>query len=125
MRGGFHVVAYARALEVLTGVDVKKLLPIPDLSNKAITETRKYEKMGLHRKLYTFSEDDYRQAGLIMEGGTHPDDGQPLEMVIGGIEGPKAPDLAEEPQLNAPGSDDWDPQMFADIAKKMGIKIGA
>ena len=41
VRGGFHVVAYARAPEVLTGVDIKKLLPIPDLSDKKFTETRK------------------------------------------------------------------------------------
>ncbi|WP_185731236.1 hypothetical protein [Larkinella rosea] len=34
-----------------------------------------------------------------------------------------APDLDEEPQLNAPGADDIDPQMFADIAKKLGIKL--
>ena len=49
--------------------------------------------MGLHYKLFTFSEEDYRTASLIMEGGTHPDDGHPLEMVIGGIEVPTPPDL--------------------------------
>src|ERR1051325_9293708 len=47
VRGGVHIVAYARALEHLTGVDVKKLLPIPDLSNKAFPEARTHEKKGL------------------------------------------------------------------------------
>ena len=36
VRGGVHIVAYARALEKLTGADVGKLLPIPDVSNGAI-----------------------------------------------------------------------------------------
>lgn len=120
VRGGVHVVAYARALEQLTGVDVKKLVPVPDLSNKAFPETRKYEDNGLHRKLYTFSQEDYRQAGLVFNG-PHPEDGQPLEVVFGAPEGVPTPDLDEEPQLNAPGADDFDPEMFRDIAKKLGI----
>ncbi len=120
VRGGMHVVAYARALEHLTGVEVTKLVPVPELSNKAFPETRKYEESGLHRKLYTFSKDDYQKAGMIFNGN-HPEDGQPLEVVFGGMEGYPIPDLEEEPQLNAPGADDIDPQMFNDVAKKMGI----
>jgi Mn-containing catalase len=120
VRGGVHIVAYARALEKLTGVQVTKLVPVPDLSNKAFPETRKYEEQGLHRRLYTFSQDDYRQAGMVFEG-PHPEDGQPLEVVFGSPEGVPAPDLDEEPQLNAPGADDFDPEMFKDIARKMGV----
>lgn len=122
VRGGVHIVAYARALEHLTGVQVTKLVPVPDLSNKAFPETRKYEEAGMHRRLYTFSQDDYRQAGIVFDG-THPEDGQPLEVVFGSPEGVPAPDLEEEPQLNAPGAHDFDPQMFNDIAKKMGISL--
>lgn len=122
VRGGVHIVAYAKALERLTGADVTKLLPIPDLSNKAFPETRKYEENGIHRRLYTFSQDDYQMAGLIFNG-PHPDDGLPLEVVFGSPVGSPAPDLDEEPQLNAPGADDIDPDMFKDIAKKMGIKM--
>ena len=40
VRGGVHIVAYAKALEKLTGVDVGKLLPIPDISNKQFPEAR-------------------------------------------------------------------------------------
>ncbi len=43
VRGGVHIVAYAKALEKLTGVDVGKLLPIPDISNKRFPEARKHE----------------------------------------------------------------------------------
>ncbi|HEY9488978.1 MAG TPA: manganese catalase family protein, partial [Chryseosolibacter sp.] len=82
VRGGVHIVAYARALEHLTGVQVTKLVPIPDLSNAAFPETRKYEDRGLHRRLYTFSAEDYRTAGIIFNG-PHPEDGQALEVVFG------------------------------------------
>lgn len=122
VRGGVHVVAYARALERLTGVEVTKLVPVPDLSNKAFPETRKYEENGLHRRLYTFSKEDYQKAGLVFNGN-HPEDGMPLEVVFGAPEGVPVPDLDEEPQLNAPGAEDIDPEMFKDIAKKMGIKV--
>ncbi|MFD1141560.1 manganese catalase family protein [Larkinella insperata] len=122
VRGGLHVVAYAKALEKLTGVEVTKLLPIPNLSNNAFPEAKKFMENKLHLKLYTFSKDDYQKAGLIWNG-THPDDGQEVEVVFGHPEGFPVPDLEEEPQLNAPGDDEIDPEMFADIAKKLGIKL--
>ncbi len=122
VRGGLHVVAYARALEYLTGVNVTKLVPTPELSNKAFPETQKFEKQGLHLKLYTYSQDDFQQAGLIWNGN-HPEDGQPLEVVFGAPDGFTPPDLEEEPQFTAPGADDYDPDMFKDIAAKLGIKI--
>lgn len=122
VRGGVHIVAYARALEHLTGVQMTKLVPVPDLSNKAFPETRKYEQIGLHRRLYTFSLEDYRQAGIIFNG-PHPEDNLPLEVVFGSPEGVPAPDLEEEPQVNAAGAMDIDPEMFKDIAKKMGVEV--
>jgi Mn-containing catalase len=122
VRGGLHVVAYAKALEYLTGVNVTKLIPTPELSNKAFPETRKFEENGLHRKLYTFSQDDYQSAGIIWNG-SHPEDGSPLEVVFGAPEGVPVPELEEEPQLNSPGAEDFDMDMYKDIAKKLGIKI--
>jgi len=121
VRGGLHIVAYAKALEKLTGVEVTKLLPIPDLSNNAFPEARKFMDQKLHLQLYTFSQDDYKQSGLIWNG-PHPDDGQECVVIEGAIPGYPVPDLEEEPQLNSPGADDFDPQVFADMAKKMGIK---
>src|ERR671914_2266750 len=52
VRGGVHVVAYARALEKLTGADVGKLLPIPDISNKQFPEARRLEEQGLHQIMF-------------------------------------------------------------------------
>ena len=122
VRGGVHVVAYAKALELITGVDVKKLLPIPELSNDKFPEAKKFMNQNLHLKLYSFSQDDYKQAGLIWTG-THPDDGQEVEFVQGHPEGAAPPDLEEEPQINAPGGDEIDPDMFAYAAQKLGIKL--
>jgi hypothetical protein len=43
--------------------------------------------------------------------------------VQGSPEGFTPPDLDEEPQLNSPGAETVDPQMFMDMAKKMGMKL--
>ena len=120
VRGGLHAVAYAKALEVMTGVEVTKLMPIPEMSNLAFPEAKRFMDDGLHRKLYTFSQEDYMQSGLIWNG-KHPEDGLPLEVIAGAIPGFRPPDLEEEPQINSPGGEDFDPQMFVDLAKKMGI----
>lgn len=55
----------------------------------------------MHLKLYSFSENDYKQSGLIWNG-PHPEDGQECVVVEGAIPGHTSPDLEEEPQLNAP-----------------------
>jgi len=60
VRGGVHAVAYAKALETLTGVEVTKLLPIPEIPTDKIPEAKKFMDTGAHQKLYTFSPDDYK-----------------------------------------------------------------
>ena len=118
VRGGVHIVAYAKALEKLTGVDVGKLLPIPDISNKRFPEAYKHEKKGLHQILFRFSPDDYREMSQIWNG-VHPEDGSPLRVEDGPPEGFDPPDLPPEPQLTAPLGPDIDSEMFKDVAKKM------
>jgi Mn-containing catalase len=124
VRGGVHIVAYAKALEEVSGVDVGKLLPIPDLSNKSFPEAKKYEDAGLHQILFQFSPNDYGQAGQIWKG-QHPEDGSDLRVEVGPPQGFAPPLLDEEPQLNAPGMDGgdmapgMDPGMIADVAKKV------
>jgi Mn-containing catalase len=118
VRGGVHIVAYAKALEKLTGVNVGKMLPIPDISNKRFPDTRKHEQKGLHRILYRFSPDDYREITQIWTGA-HPEDGAPLEVVDGPPQGATPPDLDPEPQLTAPLGPDIDAEMFRDVAKKL------
>lgn len=116
VRGGVHIVAYAKALEKLTGVDVGKLLPIPDISNKKFPEAKAHEDTGLHLKLYQFSPDDYTQAGKIWNG-PHPEDGRDVTFEhLPANYGAPAPDLEAEPQLNSP----MDPDMIAAILKRLG-----
>jgi Mn-containing catalase len=115
VRGGVHIVAYARALEKLTGADVSKLLPIPDVSNKQFPEARVHEEKGLHRILYRFSPDDYRQIVKIWNG-PHPEDGAPLVVEDQIPEGAAPPDLAEEPQLTAPGVE---PELIREMARRL------
>ncbi len=68
VRGGVHALAYAKALESLTGVQMSKMLPIPNIGNATFPEARKFMEQGSHLKLYRFSPDDYKEAGTIWEG---------------------------------------------------------
>lgn len=115
VRGGVHVVAYAKALEVATGVNVTKLVPIPSLSNKLFTEAHKYEEKGVHTKLYTWSENDFSSIGQIWKG-THPEDGLPLEVIQGAPEGFPIPDAPAVEEEFAPGISAED---FKEIAKRL------
>ncbi len=118
VRGGVHIVAYAKALEKLTGVDVGKLLPIPDVSNQQFPEAKIHEDKGLHRILFRFSPEDYTRAGEIWNG-PHPEDGQELEVSDDIPEGSPWPELDEEPQLSSPGVD---PDMLKYFASKLGAE---
>ncbi|HEX8310980.1 MAG TPA: manganese catalase family protein [Chthoniobacteraceae bacterium] len=117
VRGGVHIVAYAKALEKLTGADVGRLLPIPDISNKKFPEAMKHEAEGLHTIMWHWSTSDYHRLGEIWNG-THPEDGSELVVRDEIPVGFPAPDLPEEPQLCAPG--EIDPDMLKHYAKKLG-----
>ena len=104
VRGGVHIVAYAKALEKFTGVDVGKMLPIPDISNKRFPEAAKHEERGLHQILYQFSPQDYPRAGEIWNGA-HPEDGSELTVQVGALEGfdPPAGSRAAADRSGGPG----------------------
>lgn len=68
VRGGVHALAYARALETLTGVEMSKMLPIPNIGNAMFPEARRFMEGGLHLKLYRFSPEDYRESASIWTG---------------------------------------------------------
>ena len=70
-RGGVHQLAYAVALSKLTGVEVEKMLPIPDIRTDKIPECREFIAKNLHNTLYRFSPDDYKHIGDVFNG-THP-----------------------------------------------------
>jgi Mn-containing catalase len=114
VRGGVHIVAYARALEKLSGADIGKLLPIPDVSNKKFPEAAIHEKKGLHRIMYRWSPDDYSELNQIWNG-PHPEDGQELIVKDETLKGSPWPEFEEEPQLSAPGA--IDPEMIKHFAK--------
>ena len=114
VRGGVHALAYAKALETLTGVNVSKLLPIPRIDNDKFPEARKFESQGIHRKLYRLSPRDYQEVAKIWSGPA-PDGGQ-LEVVDGPPEGGPVPVLPEVPEEFAPGVD---PGELAELARKL------
>jgi Mn-containing catalase len=118
VRGGVHVVAYARALEVLTGADLSKLFPIPDISNKAFPEAKVLEDEGLHLILYRNNSKDYTRVGEVFKG-PHPEDGQPLVVEEGMPENFAPPTLDAEPQLTAPGIGAIDDEMLREIMKRL------
>jgi Mn-containing catalase len=102
VRGGVHALAYAKALEELTGVDVKKMLPIPRIPDADFKEARPFTEKGLHGKLYRFSPEDFKDISAIWHG-KHPLDGTALEVVDGLPEGGQAADPPEERAVSAPG----------------------
>ena len=73
VRGGVHQVAYARALENLTGADLMKLFPTPRIPTEKIPECKPHIKRGEHLRLYRFSPDDYRELAAVFNG-PHPGD---------------------------------------------------
>ncbi|OIJ14378.1 manganese catalase [Anaerobacillus alkalilacustris] len=115
VRGGVHINAYAKALEVLTGVDMTKMVPVPNVSNRKFDAARKWEDAGEHRRLYTFSDQDYKDIIHIWKG-THPEDGSPLEVIQGAPKGAPVPDLPEVPETFAPGISQED---FLKISKRL------
>lgn len=119
VRGGVHALAYGKALEALTGVEVWRMLPIPNVPNNKFPEAAKYEKMGIHRTLYRFSPSDYKDIEKIWRG-THPDDGQPLQVYEGPPSGGEYHELPDVPEELAPGLSADD---FRKIAKRLGIEL--
>ena len=70
VRGGVHQVAYARAVENLTGADLSKLFPAPRIPTEKIPECQPHIERGEHTKLYRFSPERLPRAGRGLE--RHP-----------------------------------------------------
>ncbi|MBA2638265.1 MAG: manganese catalase family protein [Solirubrobacterales bacterium] len=120
IRGGVHQVAYARALEHLTGADLTKLFPSPRIPTDKIPECRPYLKTGEHTKLYRMSTTDYHELAAVWNGD-HPETGEPLQVTDGPPEGAEAHDLPAQPAVFAP---DYAPQEIAEISKRLKSKAG-
>lgn len=116
VRGGTHIVAYAKAIEMATGVDVSKLLPIPNLDNRAFDQAVKYEDRGYGNVLFTWNtQGDYKDINQIFKG-PHPITGEPLRVQEGSPKGAPIPELDELPEEFAPGITAED---YRKIAKRL------
>ena len=120
VRGGVHQVAYARALEWLTGANLSKMFPTPRIPTDKIPECQPHIQQGLHRKLYRFSPSDYQEL-IAVWNGPHPETGEPLEVEQGPPEGAPPVDLPPQPAVFAP---DYAPEEIAEIAQRLRQQAG-
>jgi Mn-containing catalase len=121
VRGGVHQVAYARALENLTGADLMKLFPSPRIPTDKIPECRPHIRRGEHLKLYRFSADDFHELAAVFNG-PHPETGEELVVAEESQpEGALAHDLPPQPAVFAPGPE---PEEIREIAMRLREAAG-
>src|SRR4051795_12333734 len=120
VRGGVHQVAYARAVERLTGADLTKMFPSPRIPTEKIPECQPHIQRGEHLKLYRFSPKDYQELVAVWNG-PHPETGEELEVADGPPEGAVPNDLPPQPKAFVP---DPHPEEIAEIAAKLRKKAG-
>jgi manganese catalase len=119
VRGQVHAHAYALALKNITGVEIEKMLPVPNIPADRIPECRKYLAEGSHRRLYTFSPADYKEIAGVWGGGERALPGDPpgeLEVVDGMPEGGKIHQLTGVASAFAP---DYAPEEMFEIATRL------
>ena len=120
VRGGVHQVAYARAVEHLTGADLTKLFPTPRIPTDKIPECQPHIERGVHRILYRFSPSDYQEIVAVFNG-PHPETGEELVVEQGPPEGALPNDLPPQPAVFAP---DYAPEEIAEIAQRLRQAAG-
>jgi Mn-containing catalase len=120
VRGGVHQVAYARAVENLTGANLSKLFPSPRIPTEKIPESQPHIKRGEHTKLYRFSPSDYNELAAVWNGA-HPETGDELVVVDNAPEGVPPFDLPAQEGVFAP---DYAPEEIAEIARKLRVAAG-
>ena len=121
VRGGVHQVAYARALENLTGANLMKLFPSPKIPTEKIPECQPYLQRGEHLKLYRFSPNDFNELSAVFNG-PHPETGEPLTIAEEiHPEGAPAFDLPPQTAVFAPGPH---PEEIAEIAAGLRAAAG-
>jgi Mn-containing catalase len=120
VRGGVHQVAYARAVENLTGADLTKLFPSPRIPTEKIPESQPHIQAGLHQRLYRFSPSDYKELAAVWNG-PHPETGDELYVVDDAPEGYPPFDLPAQEGVFAP---DYAPEEISEIARKLRTAAG-
>lgn len=116
VRGGVHQLAYAKALETLSGVEIPKMLPMPNIPTMKIPESRKLIEQGEHTKLYRFSETDFLTLAATWNG-VHPEDGRPLVVADEPLPtGATKPSLSDMTSGFVP---DYAPEEVLEISQKL------
>ena len=119
VRGSVHAHAYALALKQVTGVSIEQMLPTPNIDLSKIPECQKYLDEGSHRRLYTWSPNDYKEMSGIWGNGEMALPGDPpgdLEVIDGMPEGGKIHDLTGVASAFTP---DYAPEEMFEIAQKL------
>jgi Mn-containing catalase len=119
VRGSLHAHAYALALKKLTGVAIEQMLPTPNIDLSRVPECDRYLAEGKHRRLYTFSPEDYAEAAGVWSNDEVALPGDPpgnLEVIEGPPEGGKMPELLGNYGAFAP---DYAPEEIFEIAAKL------
>ncbi len=122
VRGSVHAHAYALALKNITGVELEKFLPTPNINLDRIPECQKYLDEGSHRRLYRWSPEDYAGMAGIWGNGEQALPGDPpgpLEVVDGLPQGGKIHDLTGPASAFAP---EYAPEEMFEIASKLFMR---
>jgi Mn-containing catalase len=120
VRGGVHQVAYARAIENLTGADLSKMFPTPRIPTEKIPECKPHIERGDHLRLYRFSPNDYQELTAVFNG-PNPETGEDLVVVDEAAEGVPPRDLPPQPAVFSP---DYAPEEIAEIAQRLRKAAG-
>jgi Mn-containing catalase len=120
VRGGVHQIAYARAVEHLTGADLSKLFPTPRIPTDKIPECKPHIERGDHLRLYRYSPSDYQELAAVFNGPS-PETGEDLVVIDEPPEGVPANDLPAQPAVFAP---DYAPEEIREIARKLRKEAG-
>jgi Mn-containing catalase len=120
VRGGVHQIAYARALENLTGANLMKLFPTQRIPTEKIPECQPHIERGDHLRLYRFSPDDYQELAAVFNG-PHLETEEELVVFDKAPEGVPPRDLPPQPAVFAP---DYAPDEIAEIAPKLRERAG-
>ena len=120
VRGGVHQIAYARAIEHLTGADLSKMFPTPRIPTDKIPECRPHIERGDHLRLYRFSPEDFQELPAVFNG-PNPETGEDLVVFEEPPEGALAHDLPPQPAVFSP---DYTPEEISQIAEKLRQQAG-
>jgi Mn-containing catalase len=120
VRGGVHQIAYARAIENLTGADLTKMFPTPRIPTDKIPECQPHIERGDHLRLYRFSPNDFQELAAVFNG-PNPETGEDLIVIDEAPEGVPPRDLPPQPAVFAP---DYAPDEIAEIATQLRQRAG-